>query len=259
MGAIRELRRQPRDAHRRTIYAREPARRSLPVKIQGERYTRRLRSIISRPEVSLRFWYWCFGFVIALGFGLPIQRLDAPPIAQSSQEAVRQKRTRHWESSVSLCGLSFQAPSDWIASRQDRLSSEKLCVVDLKSKNYNTLVGRDYPNHSWTIAIEVYQKSFEELADDEDIIREGDRWFVGGGAFEQPAYEIKGPNWWGLRVDHFPMRSSTRANGSVQSEAVWMILSSTASKQAARVTAGPGADDGPLAMLLSSVRFETKQ
>src|SRR4029453_3342903 len=32
MGAIPERRRQPRDAHRRTIYAREPARRSLPVK-----------------------------------------------------------------------------------------------------------------------------------------------------------------------------------------------------------------------------------
>jgi hypothetical protein len=210
-------------------------------------------------EGSLRFWYRCFFFVIALGFGFPIEWLDAAPFAQSSQEAVPRKQARHWESSVSLCGLSFQAPSDWIGSREERLSSEKLCVVDLKSKNYDRLVGRDYPAHAWTISIEVYQKSFEELADDEDIIREGDRWFVGEGAFEQPAYEIKGPNWWGLRADHFPMRSSTRANGSVQSEAVWMILSSTASKQAARVTAGPGADDGPLAMLLSSVRFETKQ
>ena len=207
----------------------------------------------------MRFWHRCFPFVIALGLVPSIEWLHAAPFAPSSQQAVPRKQARHWESSVSLCGLSFQAPSDWIASREERLSSEKLCVVDLKSKNYDRLVGRDYPAHAWTISIEVYQKSFEELADDEDIIREGDRWFVGEGAFEQPAYEIKGPNWWGLRVDHFPMRSSTRANGSVQSEAVWMILSSTASKQAAKVTAGPGADDGPLAMLLSSARFETKQ
>jgi hypothetical protein len=208
---------------------------------------------------SLRFWYRCFLFVIALGFGFHIEWLDAAALAQSSRQTVPRTQARHWEASVSLCGLSFQAPSDWTASREERLSSEKSCVVNLKSKNYDRLVGRDYPAHSWTISIEVYQKSFEELVDDEGIIREGDRWFVGEGAFEQPAYEIKGPNWWGLRVDHFPMRSSTRANGSVQSEAVWMILSSTASKQTATVMAGPGADDGPLALLLSSVRFETKQ
>jgi hypothetical protein len=38
----------------------------------------------------LRFWYWCFGFVIALGFGLTSEWLDAAPIAQSSQETVPQ-------------------------------------------------------------------------------------------------------------------------------------------------------------------------
>jgi hypothetical protein len=219
----------------------------------------RSRSIISLREGSLRFWYRYFFFVITLGFGFPIEWLDAAPFAQSSQQTVPPKRDRHWESSVSRCGLSFQAPSDWIASPEERLSSDKRCVFALKSKIYDRLVGRDYPAHSWTISIEVYQESFEELAEDVAVIREGNRWFVGGGSSEQPAYQIKGPNWWGLRVDHFPMRSSTRANGSVQSEGVWMILSSTASKETATVMAGPGADDGPLAMLLSSVRFETKR
>jgi hypothetical protein len=210
------------------------------------------------PEGSLPFWYRCFVFVIALGFHSPIESLDVAPFGRSSPETVPRKQTRHWESSVSLCGLSFQAPSDWIASREERLPSPTLCMVDLQAKNHDRLVGRDYPAHAWTISIEVRQKSFEEVAEDEDIIREGGRWFVGEGAFEQPAYEIKGSNWWGLRVDHFPVRSSIHANGSVQSGAVWMILSSTASKQTATVIAGPGADDGPLAMLLSSVRFETK-
>lgn len=208
---------------------------------------------------SLRFWYRCFVFVIPLAFEIPIDGPSVGAFPQSPQEPVPRKETRQWESSVSLCGLSFQAPSNWTATPEEHPSSEDSCGVDLQSKNYSRLVGRDYPAHAWTISIAVRQKSFEEVAGDEDITREGDRWFVGEGAFEQPAYEIKGPNWWGLRVDHFPMRSSTRANGSVQSEAVWMILSSTANKQTATVVAGPGADDGPLAMLLSSVRFETKQ
>jgi hypothetical protein len=166
---------------------------------------------------------------------------------------------RHWERSISLCGVSFKAPDDWIASRDPQRPYRETCSLELKAKNYDRLLGRDSPVHFWMISIEVLPETFEELMDSYDIHREADRWFVGGGAREQPAYEIKGPNWWGLRVDHFSMRSSAReGSGSFESEAVLAIMSSTTSKHTAVAVAGSGADDQPLPLMLNTFRFEAK-
>jgi hypothetical protein len=165
---------------------------------------------------------------------------------------------RHWERSILLCGVSFKAPDDWIASRLEA-PYRKFCSLELKAKNYDRLVGRDRPVHFWMIGIDVFPETFEELMDSYDIHREGDRWFVGGGAREQPAYEIKGSNWWGLRVDHFSMRSSAReGSGSFESDAVLVIMSSTTSKHTAVAVAGSGADDQPLPLMLNTFRFEAK-
>jgi len=127
----------------------------------------------------------------------------------------------------------------------------------LEPKNHDALVRQDKAVHFWTIEILVQAKTFEELAEEYDIRREKDRWLVGEGAFEQPANEIRGSNWWGLRMDHFRIRSSNLSDtGSFESEAVWIELLSTASKRTANVKAGFGADAGPLALILRTIRFD---
>jgi hypothetical protein len=165
---------------------------------------------------------------------------------------------RAWERSISLCGVSFKAPDDWIASRKPKVAYRDTCEVELKAKNYDRLVGQDEPVHFWMISLEVFPETFEEFIESFDLRREGDRWFAGAGAREQPAYEIKGPNWRGLLVDHFSARSSTRRNGSVESEGVLVIMSSTTGKQTAVALAGFGADDQPLPLMLNTFRFESK-
>ena len=72
------------------------------------------------------------------------------------------------------------------------------------------LVG-DGPSHFWRIAVEVMPWTFESVMERYDVRREGGRWFVGEGAREAPAYEIKGAGWWGLRVDDLPIRSGPLA------------------------------------------------
>lgn len=70
------------------------------------------------------------------------------------------------------------------------------------------------------IQFEALALTFEDAMKMYDIRRDGDRWFVGEGAREEPAYEIKGPGWWGLRVDSLAIRSGSLDIPSVASDAV---------------------------------------
>src|SRR5688500_2635194 len=115
-------------------------------------------------------------------------------------QGTAQEPDRHWERAVSLCGLSFKVPSDWVVSRDARPPGHAHCHGTLKSKLYDKLVTRDTPGHFWMISVEVLPNTLEEVMESYDVVRDRDRWFVGMGAREQPAYEIKGPGWRGLRV-----------------------------------------------------------
>jgi len=167
---------------------------------------------------------------------------------------------------ASLCGLSFMMTgsagnpvrSDWIVSPSQPQSDA--CRGEVKSRLYDKLVRTDDPIHFWMISVDVLPKKFEALMEDYDVHRSGDRWFVGEGARESPAYEIKGPGWWGLRVDHFGFRGRSRAaTGSFETEAVWVLISETGGNRTAHLMAGSGADDELLSLMLNSLRFDRKQ
>jgi hypothetical protein len=178
------------------------------------------------------------------------------------QEAA-QPRDRGSETPVSVCGISFKVPVDWVAERDSDPPIAERCGGAIQHKRYEMLVG-DGAAHFWRIAVEVRPRTFESVMELHDIRREGDRWFVGEGAREAPAYEIKGAGWWGLRVDDLPIRSGPRAGrddlpGSFESGAVWVIISNTASEQTATFLVGDGADTEVLPLLLKTVSFDQKR
>ena len=165
-----------------------------------------------------------------------------------------QQDSRDWEVSVSVCGVSFKTTRDWILSPESK-GQFRGCEAQLRARNYDRLVGPSVPVHYWTIGIEVESKPFSQVVDANDIRHEGDRWFVGQGAFEKPAYEIKGPGWWGLRVDHFPIRSSSREISSFASETTWIVAASDDGSRTAFFYGARGADDQALPLLLNSLKF----
>ena len=166
---------------------------------------------------------------------------------------------RHWEVPASLCGLAFKIPEDWVVERDAKVASSGRCNGALKAKQYEKLVKKDDPAHFWMVQVEVTSETFESAMEGHEIRREGDRWFVGQGALGQTAYEIKGPGWWGLRVDGRSIRSGPRVgHGSFESEADWVIISSTTSKTVATFLAG-SSDSAILPLLLSTARFESKR
>jgi hypothetical protein len=176
-------------------------------------------------------------------------------VQESAQPSDRGSQTP-----VSVCGISFKVPADWIAERSAPGIPE-ICLGEILHKRYETLVG-DGPSHFWRIAVEVTPWTFESVMERYDVRREGGRWFVGEGAREAPAYEIKGAGWWGLRVDSLSIRSGSLAPysegrfRSVESEAGWVIISSTASARTAWFLVGDGADREVLPLLLNTVSFD---
>lgn len=149
------------------------------------------------------------------------------------------------EPAISFCGVSFKVPDGWIISppqKQPRSPLEQSCMLGLEAKDHDRLVGRDQPPHFWTIGVEVVKQSFDEILEVYDIRREGDRWLIDRGAEEQPATEIKGLNWRGLRVDHYSPDSPPLANH--ESEFVFVFISSTTSKATtAQIHVAFGPDD----------------
>jgi hypothetical protein len=170
-----------------------------------------------------------------------------------------QPRDRGSETPVSVCGISFKVPADWVAERSAPRIPD-ICLGAIQHKRYEMLVG-DGASHFWTIAVEVMPWTFESVMERYDVRREGGRWFVGEGARQAPAYEIEGAGWWGLRVDSLSIRSGSRVprDGgwrSVESEADWVIISSTASARTATFLVGDGADREVLPLLLNTVSFD---
>jgi len=178
------------------------------------------------------------------------------------QEAA-QPRDRGSATPVSVCGISFKVPADWVAERSAPRIPE-ICLGEIMHKRYEMLVGNG-PSHFWRIAVEVTPWTFESVMERYDVRRESGRWFVGEGAREAPAYEIKGAGWWGLRVDGLSIRSGARKPrddgwaGSVESEAGWVIISSTASARTATFLVGDGADREVLPLLLNTVSFDQEK
>ena len=169
-----------------------------------------------------------------------------------------ESQARPWEISVTVCGLSFKRTAEWLIADEKTDPRTRECSADLRSRSYDRHMGRNEPVHFWKIAIDVVPKPLDELMAQRDIRREGDRWFVhevAGGAL---AYEIRGPGWWGLRVDDMPMRSSAREGGTFESGAVWVAITHTTGRQTAFFVAGSGADDGPLQLLLNTVKFAAR-
>ena len=178
--------------------------------------------------------------------------LSPSAVSLSAQNA------RPWQVPASLCGLSFLVSDRWIVSR-DSVADRESCRGEVKSRFYEKHIGDNDPSHFWMISVEVIPKKVEDAMEYYDVHREGDRWFVGEGARESPAYEIKGPGWWGLRVDSFGIRSGSRGSvGSFESNAVWVLISETGGNRTGHLMAGSGADDELLNLILSSLRFERK-
>jgi hypothetical protein len=170
-----------------------------------------------------------------------------------------QVRDRPWERSASLCGVSFKLGNDWVAERDSGSAAGGQCRGVIKHRRYDTLVGHEDPSHFWTIAVAVAPRSFEATMDLHEIRREGHRWFVGEGAREAPAYEVKGPGWWGLRVDELAIRSGPRIGaGSFESEATWVLISGTTGGTVT-LLAGEGADRDALPLLLNSLTFDPRR
>ena len=141
------------------------------------------------------------------------------------QEAA-QPRDRGSETPVSLCGISFKVPADWVTERSAPRISE-ICLGEIMHKRYEMLVG-DGPSHFWRIAVEVMPWTFESVMERYDVRREGGRWF-----------------------DDLPQ--------SVESGAVWVIISNTASERTATFLVGEGADTEVLPLLLKTVSFDQKR
>ena len=154
---------------------------------------------------------------------------------------------------VFICGLSFRTTGDWVVSRDPPRVLKGAGWGELKHRSSDKLVKSTRVSHFWMIEFDARALTFEEAMKMYDIRRDGDRWFVGEGAREAPAYEIKGPGWSGLRVDSIEIRSGSP---SAASQAVWVLISSTVSNRTAKLVIGSGADEEALPLLLNSVRFE---
>jgi hypothetical protein len=160
--------------------------------------------------------------------------LGAAPVVSAQQPA---RRERSWEVPVTVCGLSFRTTNDWVLTPESK-GQYSGCQAQLRAKNYDRLVGSNDPVHFY------------------DIAHEGDRWFVGPGARERPAYEIRGAGWWGLKVDDMSMRSSSRGgSGSFESSATWVLATNTGSAQTAIFVAGDGSTDQALPLLITTLKF----
>jgi hypothetical protein len=178
--------------------------------------------------------------------------LGAAPVVSAQQPA---RRERSWEVPVTVCGLSFRTTNDWVLTPESK-GQYSGCQAQLRAKNYDRLVGSNDPVHFWMIGIEVQAKRLDDLMDFYDIAHEGDRWFVGPGARERPAYEIRGAGWWGLKVDDMSMRSSSRGgSGSFESSATWVLATNTGSAQTAIFVAGDGSTDQALPLLITTLKF----
>ena len=183
-------------------------------------------------------------------------------LIQAVVQGAAQPRVGGSETPVSVCGISFNVPADWVVERSAPRIRE-ICLGEIRHKRYEMLVG-DGASHFWTIAIEVTPWTFESVMERYDVRRERGRWFVGEGAREASAYEIKGAGWWGLRVDSLSIRSGSRPSRddtgrSVESEAGWVIISSTASARTATFLVGDGADREVLPLLLNTVSFDQRK
>lgn len=171
-----------------------------------------------------------------------------------------QRKDRHWETPVSLCGLSFMIGADWVATRDSGRMAAGECRASVKHRRYDKLVERNAPQHFWMIAVAVEPRSFDETTEYHEVRREGQRWFVGEGAREAPAYEIKGRGWWGLRVDSLSFRSGPReGSGSFESGGTFVVISPNADRRTVTLLAGNGADDEALPLLLSTLTVDSKR
>jgi hypothetical protein len=168
------------------------------------------------------------------------------------------QKDRDWEVPVAVCGLSFKTTSDWVLTPESK-GQFIGCQAELRAKNYDRLVRSSDPAHFWMIGIEVQAKPLDQLTDLNDIKHEGDRWFVGQGARERPAYEIRGAGWWGLKVDELSMRSGPRrGSGSFESVATWVIATNTSGTQTATFLAGNGTTDQALPLLITTLKFDAR-
>jgi len=179
----------------------------------------------------------------------------------AGRQVLTQPTERPWEEPASLCGVSFQIMrGDWRILHSSPEPGSQTCAGSLRSRLYDKIVAEGAPDHFWNIRIDVHPKRLEDLMEELEIRREGDRWFVGEGARQQPAYQIIGPGWWGLKVDHYSFRTSIMLSAgervSAETEGVWVVISSTTSTRTAELLAGQGSDDGPLQLLLNTFKFD---
>jgi hypothetical protein len=168
-----------------------------------------------------------------------------------------QQTNRAWEGTATLCGLSFTiVKNEWEVIPDKNASAPGECSGKLRHKAYEKLVHPDEPAHFYTVSIQVYSKTFEQLQDEYDVHREKDRWFV--SPYDAPAYEIRGSDWWGIRADSIEFRAYARGGGGYigASEAVWAMVSSTIGPRTAVLTAGSGAEEA-FSLMLSTLRFDT--
>jgi hypothetical protein len=192
------------------------------------------------------FLTWPIVMVLApaSAFGIPGQQIQRP-----------------WEGSTTLCGVSFTiVKAEWVVVPDKPGGLSDICGGEIRHRLYDKLVEPRDPDHFWKISVEVFTKPFEDVKDLYEIRRENDRWFVGDGASEAPAFEIAGPSWWGLRADHIAFRGYARNGGGYvgMSDATWVVVASNTGERTAILTAGSGADDIAFPLLLNSLRFDPR-
>ena len=181
-------------------------------------------------------------------------------VMAAEPQALTQQQERQWEEPATLCGVSFSIiRKEWVVLPEPPQSGLGVCGGSLRSRRYEAFMKSGSAGHHWNIAIDVYPQPLDELMELFDIVQEGNRWFMGEGARQQPAYEITGPGWWGLRVDEASFRSGAiDAQGrtfTFEAGGVRIVITSKESKRTVEIIEGDGAEQA-LALLLNTFKFD---